>query len=127
VAKFFTVEEANALLPRIKVLMEAMFALREEAAALQPNALPALEKAASNGGNRPAGELLEIFIKLEQPLRELQGLGCVLKGLEHGLVDFPAIMHGRQVFLCWKYGEPEVGFWHDLDTGFAGRQPIPKS
>lgn len=104
--------------------MEAMFALRQEAAAIQPDAWPALEKAAGNGGSRPAGELFKVFRRFEKVLRELHGFGCVLKGLEHGLVDFPAMINGRQVFLCWKYNEPEVAFWHDVDAGFAGRQPI---
>ena len=123
-SKFFTVEEANALLPRIRVLMEHMFDLREQAMVLRPDVWPVLEKAVGNGGNRKAGELLVIFQQFEALFKQLKSLGCELKGLEQGLVDFPAIRDGRTVYLCWQYNEPEISFWHDVDAGFAGRQPL---
>ena len=122
--KLFTVAEANTLLPRIRVIMEGMQVIRQEAMALRPDVWPVLEKAVGNGGSRKAGELLELFKQFEKWLTELQGYGCELKGLEQGLVDFPAIMDGRQVYLCWQYNEPEIGFWHGIDAGFAGRQPL---
>ena len=122
--KLFTVAEANALLPRIRVIMEAMLVIRQEAMALRPEVWPVLEKAVGNGGSRKAGELLELFQKFEKLLKELQGYGCELKGLEQGLIDFPAMLHGRQVYLCWQYNEPEIAFWHDIDAGFAGRQSL---
>jgi hypothetical protein len=124
VTKFFTIAEANALLPRIRIIMEAMQAIRQEAMRLRPEVWPVLEKAVGNGGSRKAGELLEHFRKFEKLLTELQGYGCELKGLEQGLVDFPAMMAGRQVYLCWQYNEPEIKFWHDIDAGFAGRQAL---
>lgn len=123
-SKIFTVAEANALLPRIRVIMEGLQAIRQEATALRPDVWPVLEKAAGNGGSRKAGELLELFKQFEKLLSELQGYGCELKGLEQGLVDFPAIMYGRQVYLCWQYNEPEIEFWHDIEAGFAGRQRL---
>jgi hypothetical protein len=122
--KLFTVEEANRLLPRIRVLVEKMFALRDQVMAIRPDVLPVLEKAIGNGGSRQTGELFEIFQKFEALLKELHGFGCELKGLEQGLVDFPAIRDGRQVYLCWQYNEPEVAFWHDVEAGFAGRQSL---
>lgn len=122
--KLFTVAEANALLPRIRVIMEGMQAIRQEAMVLRPDVWPVLEKAVGNGGSRKAGELLVLFKQFEKLLTELQGYGCELKGLEQGLVDFPAIIHGRTVYLCWQYNEPEIKFWHDIDAGFAGRQPL---
>jgi hypothetical protein len=122
--KIFTVAEANALLPRIRVIMEGMQAIRGEAMAVRPEVWPVLEKAVGNGGSRKAGELLELFKQFEKLMTELQGYGCELKGLEQGLVDFPAVMHGRQVYLCWQYNEPEIQYWHDIDAGFAGRQRL---
>ena len=122
--KYFTLEDANALLPLVRVLMEQMFDLREQAMALRPDVWPVLEKAAGNGGSRKAGELLEIFQQFETIFKELKGLGCEMKGLEQGLVDFPAMRDGRMVYLCWQYNEPEISFWHDVDAGFAGRQPL---
>ncbi len=122
--KLFTVAEANALLPRVRTLMETMLAIRKEAMALRPDVWPVLEKATGNGGSRKAGDLLELFLSFEKALQELQGLGCELKGLEQGLVDFPSLRDGRTVYLCWQYNEPEIAFWHEIDAGFAGRQPL---
>jgi hypothetical protein len=124
VAKYFTVAEANQLLPRLRVLIEKMFAFREEALALNPEVLPILEKAVGNGGSRKAGELVETFRKFESVVLELQQLGCELKGIEQGLIDFPALRDGRTIYLCWQYNEPEVTFWHEVDAGFAGRQRL---
>jgi hypothetical protein len=122
--KTFTVAEARALLPRVRVVMKEMLAIRQEAMALRPEVWPVLEKAAGNGGSRKAGELLKLFTRFEKLLLELQDYGCELKGLEQGLIDFPAVLQGRQVYLCWQYDEPEIAFWHDIDAGFAGRQPL---
>jgi hypothetical protein len=124
VMKYFTVEEANALLPKVRALVEEMFVIRQAALARRPDLQPVIESAVGNGGSRKAGELLEIFEQFEQVVGEIRQLGCELKGLEQGLVDFPAMRHGRQVYLCWQYNEPEVAFWHDVDAGFAGRQPL---
>jgi hypothetical protein len=101
-----------------------MFSLRTQAMILRPDVWPVLEKAAGNGGSRKAGELSELFLKFEQLLKRLHSFGCELKGLEQGLIDFPAIINNRQVYLCWQYNEPEILYWHDLDAGFAGRQPL---
>jgi hypothetical protein len=122
--KVFTVEEANALLPQVRHLIEEIFALRQEVMGMRPDMRPVLEKAVGNGGGRKAGELLETFKKFEQVIAQLHRLGCELKGIEQGLVDFPAIRDGQLVYLCWQYNEPVVAFWHDIDAGFAGRQPL---
>lgn len=104
--------------------METLLAIRTEAMALRPDVWPVLEKATGNGGSRKAGELLGLFVNFEKALNELQGLGCELKGLEQGLVDFPSLREGRTVYLCWQYNEPEITFWHEIDAGFAGRQRL---
>ena len=54
----------------------------------------------------------------------IDAMGLTLRDIEHGLVDFPALVSGRQVWLCWQRGEPAIGWWHDLDTGFSGRRPL---
>jgi hypothetical protein len=101
-----------------------MFTLREEALTLHPEVLPTLEKAATNGGSHQASELVETFRNFEKVVTELRQIGCELKGVEQGLIDFPALREGRVVYLCWQYDEPEVAFWHEVDAGFAGRQPL---
>jgi hypothetical protein len=72
-----------------------------------------------------AGEELEKDSRrVLEYVKELRELGIETKSVTEGLVDFPAILHGRMVYLCWKLGEPEVGFWHETDAGFRGRQPL---
>ncbi|MFQ5610727.1 MAG: DUF2203 domain-containing protein [Anaerolineae bacterium] len=122
--KLFTVDEANALLPRLRSLLEQLFAIRNEALALRPEVWPALEKAVGNGGSRKTGELIFLFRRFEAVVRQIQSLGCLLKDVERGLIDFPSWRKNREVYLCWAYGEKRVAFWHDVEAGFAGRQPL---
>jgi hypothetical protein len=121
---YFTVAEANALLPRIKSVVGEMLAARQRILDAQPDLWPVLEKAMGNGGSKKAGELLHEFKRVEDTARVLGEMGCILKDLNTGLVDFPAIRDGQPVLLCWRYGEPEIGYWHDAESGFAGRQPL---
>jgi len=122
--KFFTVEEANAILPRVRVMVEEMMLLRAEAMAMRPDVWPILEKAVNNGGSSKAGELFVIFSRFQKLFKELHAMGCELKGLENGLIDFLSMRDGQKVYLCWRYNEPEIAYWHHLDAGFAGRQPL---
>lgn len=77
--------------------------------------------------NRTEEELERDFTQLQEYVGELRQLGVEPKSAPDGLVDFPAIVDGRLVYLCWKLGEPEVAWWHELDAGFVGRQPIAQS
>jgi hypothetical protein len=61
---------------------------------------------------------------LNDLVHQIQATGAILKDLNTGLIDFLAIREGREIFLCWKYGEDQLEFWHDLDVGFAGRQRL---
>lgn len=65
--------------------------------------------------------------KIKEAIEQIQETGCVLKDLDEGLVDFPALLNGNEVYLCWKLGEDRIGFWHGLDEGFAGRKPLENS
>jgi hypothetical protein len=121
---YFTVAEANSLLPRINLVIEEMLEARQHILEAQAEVWPVLEKAVGNGGSKKAGELLPEFSRVERGARQLSEMGCILKDINTGLVDFPAIRNGREVFLCWQHGEPQVAFWHDVDAGFAGRQPL---
>jgi hypothetical protein len=123
--KLFTVEEANALLPFLSRAFEEIFALRQQVIALRPEEdWPALEKAAYNGGGRQAGELFQLLNTFEALMRKIEATGCVVKDVEIGLVDFPSLRQGQVVYLCWKYKEPTIAYWHTIDGGFAGRQPL---
>jgi hypothetical protein len=120
----YTIAEARAALPQVKALMASIQTARREVLRLRPEAWPALRKAPTNGGSRPAGEMAQQFAKVEEALKAITGLGILVKDLDRGLVDFLGTRDGREVYLCWQHGEEDIEFWHDLDAGFAGRRPI---
>jgi len=122
--RHFSVDEANAVLPRVRALVESVLAARQRILDTQPEVWPVLEKATGNGGSQKAGALVEEFRRIERGLKAIHDLGVVVKDINTGLIDFPALRGDREVFLCWRYDEPAVAHWHDLQTGFAGRQAI---
>lgn len=122
--KHFTVEEANALLPELKDLLEQLQGWRDRAVVTLHEAAPVLRMARSNGGGREASGYLEAIQELNGRLKRLAELNVQLKDLEAGLVDFPHLRGDREVFLCWKLGEDRVSYWHELEEGFRGRQPL---
>lgn len=122
--RFFTVEEANALLPRLRALVEAILQARQRILDAQPQLWPVLEKAAGNGGSPLAAAVLTEFEQVQESLKAIEAEGVHVKDVNTGLVDFLSRREGRVVYLCWRYDEPEVGHWHDLEAGFAGRQPL---
>jgi hypothetical protein len=91
---------------------------------LRPEVWPVLQKAASNGGSAAAGEVFTLFDKLETGVKGILAMGILVKDIDSGLIDFLSIRNGREVYICWKYGEEELAFWHDINTGFPGRRPI---
>ncbi len=122
--RYFTPEEANRVLPVVRALVAQIMQAREVIVKAQPELWPVLEKSIGNGGSKKAGELLREFRQVENGVRDLHEIGCVLKDMSIGLVDFPALRENREILLCWKYGEPEVMFWHDLESGYQGRQRL---
>jgi hypothetical protein len=121
--RHFSPEEANALLDWVASRITAVREARDRLA--DPSAHGALAEAGPlNGGGKPGRAVGEAFLEVRGLLVELQEAGIVLRDLDRGLVDFPAVREGREVYLCWEDGEDRVAFWHELDTGFAGRHPL---
>jgi hypothetical protein len=121
--RHYTVEQANAALSwvmeRIERLRSARVGLNDE------EARAALQEAGpTNGGGEPGRVVSGAFLEMRNALIELQAMEVVLRDLDRGLVDFPAIRDGQEVFLCWEEGEEEIGFWHDVDSGYGGRRPL---
>ena len=121
--RHYTLEQANAALPwvseRIERLREAQALLTEK------EAREALSEAApGNGGGGPGQVVSEGFLALRSGLAELEAMEIVLRDLDRGLVDFPAMRDGHEIYLCWIEGEDEIAFWHELEAGYAGRQPL---
>lgn len=128
--RFFTVDEANALLPEIEPLVRRLQRLGQELSEVRSRLSAWQWKARANGhigladleaDTRLARQLTE---EVQALVERIQAFGCEVKDLEMGLVDFPALRKGRPVYLCWRLGEPRVAYWHELETGFAGRRPI---
>lgn len=122
--KYFTVEQANTALETIRPLIAELMQLREEIMASQPEVWPVIQSAVGNGGSKLSGEIAFKFRKVESIVERVQAMGVLIKDLDTGLLDFPAWRDGRLVYLCWRYGEGSVAYWHDIDAGFAGREPI---
>lgn len=123
-ARTYTLVEARALLPQVKELMGKVQEARRAILQLRPAAWPALRKAAANGGSQEASELAMQFAKLERGVKGILALGIEIKDVDSGLLDFHGTRAGQEVYLCWRHGEDDILFWHELDAGFAGRRPI---
>jgi hypothetical protein len=124
--KLFTVEEANALLPTVRGVVGRIQRAYARVSAAQEQARLAAAGAAHGGGGMEGGGAYVLSLsKLAEAAGRLEELGVQLKDYERGLIDFPALRDGRVVLLCWQMGEgDELEWWHDLEAGFAGRQPL---
>ena len=124
--RLFTLAEANALLPS---LVPILTRLRDNLRTLMTEKVR-LARLALQGGVAldPARAAEERVERLETSIAEdiwmVQALGVELKGIDQGLIDFPTLRDGRVVYLCWQLGEGASGFWHEVDGGFGGRQPL---
>ena len=104
--------------------MDEVQTIRRKILASQPDAWPAIEKSAGNGGNRALSSMVQDFERLDALIHQIQDAGAQIKDINTGLLDFSALKDGREVYLCWQYGEDDIQFWHEIEAGFAGRQPI---
>ena len=121
--RHYSVEQANAAIAWVRDRVEKMRAAREQLG--DDEARAALSDAApTNGGGAPGMVISEAFLDLRGALIELQEMDVVLRDLERGLLDFPALRDGREVYLCLEDGEDEIGYWHDIEAGYGGRQPL---
>ncbi len=122
--KLFTVEEANALLPRLRELLDDLTLHRDALREKAPHLEPILRAALANGGGRVGSEYGVEAYRLYLAVERIRELGVVLKDLDVGLIDFPHEREGRIVFLCWHPPEERVGYWHEIEAGYAGRRPL---
>ena len=127
--KLFTLEEANARLPLIRAICGDWVELAQELFERRQRLSHLMAGRPRREGDFYSDELAQSEAELERDLERLRGFVDELRDLgvdpkQPGLVDFPAMMDGRIVYLCWQHNEPEVSHWHELDAGFAGRQPL---
>jgi hypothetical protein len=139
-ARFYDVDRANARVGELRDILELLRDQRAELIRLRDLVLDR-QSAVEAGGDAGSGssrgsddepdELRLIRLRMQGLIDQMQagvaridGLGITLRDIESGLVDFPALASGRQIWLCWRLGEDEVGWWHELSTGFSERQPL---
>ena len=131
--KYFSVEESNALVPRLTEQMQSLQALQGAARGKYEEMRDIREVGYRKDGNLimmtdyqvAKRELDEVVADANKILGAISELGCRVTDVEVGLIDFPALIDGEEVYLCWRMDEPVVGYFHGLDEGYAGRRPLP--
>jgi len=121
--KHYTREEANALLPQIRKWLAQLNRLREDLHRYEKR-LSGLTEQGNDIGGETVNGWIRVLADMQETLSEFQRREIFIKDLERGLLDFPAIIGGKEVFLCWEQDEDAVEFWHDLETGFGGREKL---
>ncbi len=123
--RYFTIAEANALLPVLRPQVERLMRAWRRLSAVHEQVVALLErKPRDDLGGPPLSLAAAELVRLQNAMVAIQALGVELKDPATGLLDFLALRDGVEVYLCWRYDEPRVRFWHPTETGFAGRQPL---
>jgi len=129
--KQFTLDEATALLPTLRPILEEIIDLRARLERIERDLVSLHWRSRTNGHADQQGSFGEgqstraaLMADINSQLLKIHELGVELKDPATGLVDFPSQRDGRLVYLCWRLGEPAIDYWHEIDTGFAGRQPL---
>jgi hypothetical protein len=121
---YFTLEEANRVVGQVKFLMKRILEIRREVLEHHPELLPVLQNIGKNGGSRVASQLVDQFRLLESLVGEIQATGALVKDINTGLLDFPSLRDGHEVYLCWQYGEDTIQYWHETNAGYSERKPF---
>jgi hypothetical protein len=121
--KHYSREEANALLPQIRLWLQQLEVLR---ASLRKHdqRVESLLEAGTDRGGPTVNDWVRTMADIQHVMEEFRRREIFVKDADRGLIDFPAIMGGREVFLCWESGEGNVEYWHDLEAGYGGREPL---
>ncbi|MBI1926370.1 DUF2203 domain-containing protein [Candidatus Poribacteria bacterium] len=120
--KYFTVVEANRLIPTLERSISELKGFRQKLEGLGAELTPLFQVIHHNGGHPKSPQFIQLVQKFRNTVSDIHSYGCLLKDIEQGLVDFPHIRDDREVYLCWKSGEKEIRYWHEIDAGAAGRQ-----
>jgi hypothetical protein len=130
--RYFTPAEANEALATVRPLAEKLVAHRQALREAQERRAELTRRIAGNGGALDARRVATLAARVNREaeavarsVTQIQELGVLVKDLDRGLIDFPALRGDEEVLLCWEIGEDEVGYWHGLEEGFAGRRPLP--
>lgn len=124
--QLFTIDRAHKALPLVRRVVEDIVKYYRVLLDVQREYQNAIGLGPSDVLEEIRDRRQQIMNRLNDFAEELQSIGCEIKDYELGLVDFPSVMGGREVYLCWKLGEDAIGFWHEVYTGYASRQPLPQ-
>jgi len=125
--RIFTLEEASRLLPRIRSILEEVGSEWRRVRELNPEIQKVRDKTPLDGFSPYGVEYVESVSHLMFLLHQIKDLGVIVKDVDKGLCDFPYMRDGKMVYLCWHLGEDSIGYWHDIEAGFAGREPLDDS
>jgi hypothetical protein len=121
--RHYSVEEANDLIPRVKPVLQKLRDAKDELTDSEAHEVLS-DSAPGNGGGTPGQQVGEAFLEVRRLLAALQEAGIVVRDIDRGLIDFPAIRDDEEIYLCWELGEDAIEYWHDLEAGYRGRQPL---
>jgi len=128
---YFTIDDANRVIPWLEERLQSMTSLNETIGRLRSDLGTLVQKRTSNGHGDTDEEVMSNYKetdvatnKLRSLVKEISDAGIILRNIERGLIDFPSVREGREVYLCWVWGEPSIQFWHEINTGFLGRQAL---
>ena len=121
--KHYTRDQARALLPQIRQWLKQLSALRRKLSDCDQR-LARLMTGGNDVGGATVNQWVRVAADVKATLAEFQRREIQIKELDRGLIDFPAILNGREVFLCWEQDEDDIEFWHDLESGYAGRERL---
>lgn len=129
--RYFTLEEAQEIIPWMQSAFDSIRELSTKGLEGRKTMNALVEKMQSNGGSQHDEELRALQTSVQESTTAIQSTldefarrGIVVRDIQRGLIDFPTLQEGREVYLCWVYGETIIEFWHEVDAGFAGRQPL---
>ena len=131
-SRYFTLHEAESILPLVSEWLESAIDAKEQIGAIDGEMQELSARVSMLGGievdpghvTRRKLERKALIESIEAAVREIQSSGCLVKDLDMGLLDFPALLDGVEVYLCWKLGEPKIEWWHSTHEGYSGRHRI---
>jgi hypothetical protein len=122
--KHFTLDEARALMPQLRQLFKELHDRRDRARKADEKLGGSLEKSGGDLGGPLVATMLTDYVEMNLEIQRLQSMGIQIKDFDRGLVDFPHLREGREVFLCWELDEDDIEFWHDIEAGYGGRERL---
>ena len=125
--RLFTLAEAQGLIPELRSLIEEITEAWNRIRELNPEIQKARDAAAFDGFSKSGVEYVEAVSHLMLLIHQVKDMGVILKDADKGLCDFPYMRQGRVVYLCWQLGEERIEYWHDIEAGFAGREPLDET